>query len=376
MTEDEIAAEEELVTEAFEDVSEAVEEKIESGEPITPENEENLVEAMEELNELAEETAEAAGAQEVLAALANETDPEAIVFPEEEEAVTVATTAYPEETEEETTTVAATEIVIHTQGNQEPCPYCPHPHEDGCYCAPEQHIAAPETTEAPPPEEVTTASTTPATTTSGEEEDVKDEEEGTPLTYESGTLSPTPAKDGGEWDWEKEEEGSIVPTPAEDGGEWDYGSPYERYPTEPPSPRPTSLYVPKDGDPLATEEEPDIEAFGDDVFYHGLGGTVGAYLDGVESPQDMEKDKNVQIVAGTLAGLFMVMMLVTAHLVMHYPDGLCAGCCRLTLKCICCFIRTLCLPCRAICCKGSDQTQGRRTHAPMRTPFPTDLELA
>jgi len=152
-------------------------------------------------------------------------------------------------------------------------------------------------------------------------------------------------------------------------------------PTEFPTLKPTVEYISKEvNDPLAQETEPDVVDFNDDgTFYHGLGeklGKVGEYLDGVESPREMEKDKNVQVVGGIVMVVFLVLLLVTAHLVMQYPDGLCAGCCRLTLKCICCFIRTLCLPCRAICCKGSDQTQGRRTHAPMRTPFPTDLELA
>lgn len=153
------------------------------------------------------------------------------------------------------------------------------------------------------------------------------------------------------------------------------------FPTETPTLKPTVEYIPRKGDdPLAEETEPDVADFNDDpTFYHGLGdklGKVGEYLDGVASPREMEKDKNVQVVGGILVVMFLLLLLVTAHMVMQYPDGLCAGCCRLTLKCMCCFIRTLCLPCRAICCKGSDQAQGRRTHAPMRTPFPTDLELA
>jgi len=144
------------------------------------------------------------------------------------------------------------------------------------------------------------------------------------------------------------------------------------------TPQPTVPYIPKGGDdPIEIEEQADVADFSDDgVIYHGLGGKVGEFLDGVESPQELERDRNIQIIAGILGALFLVLLLVTAHLVMHYPDGLCAGCCRLTLKCICCFTRTLCLPCRALCCKGSEQTQNRRTHAPMRTPFPSDLELA
>ena len=143
------------------------------------------------------------------------------------------------------------------------------------------------------------------------------------------TTNPTPSPDNGDdWDFGEDEE-SYVPTPAGDDddadGKWDWGS-YERYPTKSPTDRPTIEYIPLDSDPLAMEEEPDLEAFEEDnVLYHGLGGTVGEYLDGVESPQEMETDKNVQVVAGILVSLFMILMLITAHLVMNYPDGLCAG---------------------------------------------------
>lgn len=212
------------------------------------------------------------------------------------------------------------------------------------------------------------------------------DEEGDPMTIE-GTSVPTPAGGGdneeGTTPSNGSEEGttrpSYNPTTPEPTEDYWAGKPYlaPTDPTKAPTDRPTALYVPKGEDPLVEEETPDIGDFSDDkIFYHGLGGKVGTYLDGVETPMEMEKDKNVQVVAGILLGVFLVLVLVTAHLVMNYPDGLCAGCCRLTLKCICCFTRTLCLPCRAICCKGSDQTSNRRTHAPMRTPFPSDLELA
>jgi hypothetical protein len=169
------------------------------------------------------------------------------------------------------------------------------------------------------------------------------------------------------------------------------------------TPPPTMVYIPppSDKDPLiedAAEESGGVVEGGDggnessnmnaegdgnnnnnngdeNVLYHGLGGKVGTYMDGVESPSDMEQDKNVQIVTGTLLSVFIVALLVTAHLVMHHPDGLCAGCCRLALGLIGCAGRTLCLPCRAVCCP-SEQSRSRRSHAPMRTPFPTDLELS
>jgi len=219
----------------------------------------------------------------------------------------------------------------------------------------------------------------------GEDDDEdKDEDEESIENTSSPTLIPEPLPPG---------DFGSDPTyrPTSKHGDEIYSDPYSgknsegisrpSFSTKPPTLKPTVEYIPIRGnDALAEEIEPDVADFDDDgTFYHGLGGKlgkVGDYLDGVESPQKLEKDRNVQIVAGFLVVVSLVFLLVTAHMVMQYPDGLCAGFCRLTLKCICCFMRTLCLPCRAICCKGSDQAHSRRTHAPMRTPFPTDLELA
>jgi len=221
------------------------------------------------------------------------------------------------------------------------------------------------------------------------------------LTWEEGTPAPVPANDwgsggGGGWPWGGEGKTktpaptTYAPSPSlsqgEDEFEWggDWGGNWQTYPTSPPSPRPSTLYVPPpsdEGDEIektGTDVASNFPGPDDNVLYHGFGGKVGAYLDQVESPQEMEKDKNVQIVAAVLGSLFLVLLLVHTHLVMNHPDSLCAGCCRLTLKVICCLCRTLCLPCRVMCC-SSEQAQGRRTHTPMRgrgAPFPTDLELA
>jgi hypothetical protein len=150
---------------------------------------------------------------------------------------------------------------------------------------------------------------------------------------------------------------------------------FKERPTFKPTPRPSSAYTPKsdDEDPVSKEGAEDFSNGQKDDNFQGV---VNAYLDGVESPDEMKSDKNVQVVAVSLSVVFLVLLLLTAHLVMEHPDGLCASFCRLILKCLCCVIRVLCLPCRAICCKGSDQTRSRRTHAPMRAPFPSDLELA
>ena len=106
--------------------------------------------------------------------------------------------------------------------------------------------------------------------------------------------------------------------------EWGLEDEWPLGPTDKPTPRPTALYVPFDE---SAEEGTSVEA-GDEVFYHGLEpqiGPVGKYLDGVGSPEEIEKDKNVQVVGGVLLALFLVLILVTAHSVMNNPDGLCAG---------------------------------------------------
>mmetsp|Transcript_34122 Transcript_34122/g.62882 ORF Transcript_34122/g.62882 Transcript_34122/m.62882 type:complete len:299 (-) Transcript_34122:229-1125(-) len=255
--------------------------------------------------------------------------------------------------------------------------------------------------ELSPGEDEETAPTEPAESGDTSNETTESADELTPgqdEKVEEVTASPTPAFGGGNdvvYSNPSDSPTPYPPTPypsdASDATPYPSNAAKEYYweskpynrptnPTRNPTLKPTFEYIPKAEDPIFEKEEvaDTVDFTDDDLFYHGLGGKVGTYLDGVESPQEMGKDKNVQIIAGTLVGVFMVLMLVTAHMVMNHPDGLCAGFCRLTLKVICCFTRTLCLPCRAICCKGgSEQSHNRRTHAPMgRTPFPTDLELA
>lgn len=155
-----------------------------------------------------------------------------------------------------------------------------------------------------------------------------------PVAFEN-TMIPTPDPLGGA----PAEERTPAPSPAASEGVMTevpttykptygtkpyYDEPYWGRPTGPtrsPTDKPTVEYVPKDEgvDPLTQGEAPDLEDFSDDdnVFYHGLGGKAGAYLDGVESPQEMVMDKNAQVVAGILGSLALVLILVTAHMVMN-----------------------------------------------------------
>eukprot|EP01082_Thalassiosira_pseudonana_P014127 g12039.t1 g12039 contig6:1095057-1096237(+) len=199
---------------------------------------------------------------------------------------------------------------------------------------------------------------------------------------EVATDAPTPnpiaVGDDGRWgDGPNDNGGLPTPFPSADGGdEGSWGDEWSKiYPTKSPTPRPTYAYHPKSDDPL-NDEDMDIGEFDDDKKSANLQHEIANYMEGVESPQEMETDKNVQVVAGSLTAVFILLWLLTAHQTMENPDGICAGFCRLILKLITCIVRVLCLPCRFLCCKGSDQTRSRRTHAPMRAPFPNDLELA
>ena len=146
------------------------------------------------------------------------------------------------------------------------------------------------------------------------------EEWGPPGEDEEDEWGPEDENEEYEWGPEDEEE------------EWGLENEWPLEPTDKPTPRPTALYVPFDEslDPLNNEEgekETAGEA-GDEIFYHGLEpqiGPVGKYLDGVGSPEQIEEDKNVQVVGGILLALFLVLILITAHSVMNNPDGLCAG---------------------------------------------------
>ncbi|KAL7480208.1 hypothetical protein ACHAW6_011042 [Cyclotella cf. meneghiniana] len=159
---------------------------------------------------------------------------------------------------------------------------------------------------------------------------------------------------------------------------WDDPSPNDRSPTPPPTPRPTYEYSSSQDDML-TQTEMNAGNFHDDyVGSATLHDKVASYLEGVESASEMERDKNVRIVAGVLTVVFVGLWLITAQQTMENPDGLCASVCRLTLKFLSCLGRILFLPCRYLCCKGSsaEQARSRRSHAPMRAPFPSDLELS
>mmetsp|Transcript_1353 Transcript_1353/g.2445 ORF Transcript_1353/g.2445 Transcript_1353/m.2445 type:complete len:354 (-) Transcript_1353:4339-5400(-) len=109
------------------------------------------------------------------------------------------------------------------------------------------------------------------------------------------------------------------------------------------------------GPSKAAPESPFPEGSWQDEAYK----TAYDWLNGTDEEESMEqvaKDQRVRIAVGVLLGFGVVLALMTASCALNNPDGLCAGCCRLLLRCISCFFRVLCLPCRYACCgAGRDE---------------------
>lgn len=93
-----------------------------------------------------------------------------------------------------------------------------------------------------------------------------------------------------------------------------------------------------------------------------------------ETIQEMKQDRNVRLLALFIALTGFAGMLFTAQQIAQNPDGIYAAICRLTLRCVICLFRIICLPCRFIC-------QPQRTHmsiddSRLHDDFSNDLELS
>jgi hypothetical protein len=134
-----------------------------------------------------------------------------------------------------------------------------------------------------------------------------------------GESPTTPSPKGKGDDWFEEE-------PTDDQNETDdydwegESESWAKVPTPKPSPRPTYEYI-SSTDDMLVKNEIDPTSFDDALTVQGK---VQNYLEGVESAEEMEKDVNVQVVAGALTGVFLVLWLITAWQTMENPDGLCA----------------------------------------------------
>jgi hypothetical protein len=114
-----------------------------------------------------------------------------------------------------------------------------------------------------------------------------------------------------------------------EGDEWSSYNQMNDDPTYQPTPRPTHHAYESPSDDLVEESYTSAAEFDDDLKnaeakIENAEDAVETYLSGVESPEEMEQDKNVQVVAGVLTTVFLVLWLITAHQTMENPDGLCA----------------------------------------------------
>ena len=71
---------------------------------------------------------------------------------------------------------------------------------------------------------------------------------------------------------------------------------------------------------------------------------------GQESLDELVRDSRVQVAVGVLLGIGGLMAIVTGAMISSNPDGLCGSVCTLLATVILCPIRTICLPCRYMCC--------------------------
>jgi hypothetical protein len=132
-------------------------------------------------------------------------------------------------------------------------------------------------------------------------------------------------------------------------------------------------YIANDDDPIQKEENEDKER----PSNGGIGDYV--YFDHAEPIEDMEHDENVAIALGTVSGIGLLLLIITAHQMLNNPDGCCASICRILVACNCFVVRFLCFPCRLVCgCNKSDRYSNELREGgrySQRHDFSADLEL-
>ena len=89
------------------------------------------------------------------------------------------------------------------------------------------------------------------------------------------------------------------------------------------------------------------------------------------------QNQTAEILAGILAFSGLMGMILTAYMILNYPDGICTSCCQLAIRCIQ-LIRTLfCLPCDLIRYRGytSSEAADRSMFLEKAVEHTSDLEL-
>eukprot|EP01083_Nonionella_stella_P237329 832681_1 len=95
--------------------------------------------------------------------------------------------------------------------------------------------------------------------------------------------------------------------------------------------------------------------------------------------RDIATNNTADVMAGVIAFLGIVGMLITAWQLFENPDGLCASCCRLSLKVSAFLLKIMCLPCKLCCGRYSGYTtsdpKNRTVFLEKAEEYTNDLEL-
>lgn len=108
--------------------------------------------------------------------------------------------------------------------------------------------------------------------------------------------------------------------------------------------------------------------------------TSEAWADKVKDEEErlkaLAEDRTAEVVAGVIAVLGIIGMLLTAYQLFENPDGLCASCCRLSLKISTFLLKVICLPCRLCCGRYSGyHTSDPENRTVFVEEYTNDLEL-
>lgn len=173
---------------------------------------------------------------------------------------------------------------------------------------------------------------------------------GTPAPTESQGGFGTPAPTMIQW---SETPAPTVPFPA----------PVDSFPwEEEETPRPESVYVATDDDPL----QPVSTGMEEDAAWKWNDSTA----------DDVEHDRTVLIALTVTFAVGVCLAILTAQQMLENPNGCCVSICRILVALTCGITRCVCYPCRAMCgCTNPD----RRNHEIMLQSddnYTHDLELS
>jgi hypothetical protein len=135
-------------------------------------------------------------------------------------------------------------------------------------------------------------------------------------------------------------------------------------PVRTPEPTPGVTKSPTQNPTKTPTMQPTSEAFGDKV------------KEEEEKIKQLANDKTAEVMAGFIAVFGIVGMILTAWQLFENPDGLCASCCRLSVKASKFLVKICCLPCKLCCGRYSGYTSSDPKNRTLFVEeYTNDLEL-